>query len=100
MALGHRLFYAEMKALTWALRLAIFLTLLAFALANTEPIAVHFLVGPVWQAPLVVFLLLFFAAGAVTGVLSLLGLIFRQRREISRLKRAVSPTPPAAQSKP
>ena len=34
-----------------------------------------------------VVLLAFFAAGAVLGVLSVLGIIYRQRREVVRLKR-------------
>ncbi len=86
-----------MKALTWAIRLTIFLFLFAFAATNTEPVALHFIFGQVLQAPLVIILLLFFAAGALLGVFSLLGLVFRQRREIGRLKRdlanAAAPVP-------
>ena len=37
-----------------------------------------------------VVLLAFFAAGAVLGVLSVLGTIYRQRRENLRLKRELS----------
>lgn len=76
-----------MKILTWALRLIIFLFLFAFAAQNTEPVNLHLIAGPVWQAPLVIVLLAFFAAGVLLGVLSLLGVIFSQRREIARLRR-------------
>ncbi|MBL8449397.1 MAG: LapA family protein [Dechloromonas sp.] len=81
-----------MKALAWGLRAAILLLLLAFAVTNTEPVAVHFILGQVWQAPLVVVLLSFFAAGGVLGALSLVGLLYRQRREIRRLR---GPSPAA-----
>lgn len=84
-----------MKILTWALRLIIFLFLLAFAAQNTEPATLRFIFGQVWQAPLVIILLAFFAGGVLLGVLSLLGVVFNQRREIARLKRiADRPTAP------
>jgi len=79
-----------MKIITWALRLAIFLFLFVFAVQNTEPVTLRFLLGAAWQAPLVILLLAFFAAGALLGILSLLGLVYRQRREISRLKREIA----------
>jgi hypothetical protein len=44
----------------------------------------------------VLVLLGFFVGGVVLGALSLLGVIFRQRREISRLKRSASAHKPAA----
>jgi uncharacterized integral membrane protein len=49
--------------------------------------------GSLWQTPLVIALLVFFVGGALFGVLSLLGVVFRQRREISRLKRAAARSP-------
>jgi len=84
-----------MTALTWAVRLIIFSFLVGFALQNTDPVNLHFLLGQAWQAPLVIVLLAFFAGGAVLGALSLLGVIYRQRREISRLKRSVAALPAA-----
>ena len=83
-----------MTALTWATRLLIFSLLVVFALQNTDPVFLNFLPGQVWQAPLVIILLVFFAGGALLGVLSVLGVIFRQRREISRLKRAADQPSP------
>jgi len=81
-----------MTAITWAVRLVIFSFLLLFALQNTDPVNLNFIFGQIWQAPLVIVLLAFFAGGALLGVLSLFGVIYRQRREISRLKRVVSET--------
>lgn len=82
-----------MTALTWAIRLIIFSILVVFAIQNTDPVSLHFLPDQAWQAPLVIVLLVFFASGAIMGVLSVLGIIYRQRREISRLKRAADKVP-------
>ncbi len=76
-----------MTALTWAVRLIIFSFLLLFAVRNTQPTMLRFVLDYAWEAPLVIVLLAFFAGGAVLGVMSVLGVIFRQRREITRLKR-------------
>jgi uncharacterized integral membrane protein len=91
-----------MTALTWAIRLIIFFVLVVFALQNTDPVNLHILLGQVWQAPLVIVLLAFFAGGALLGALSLLGVIYRQRREIARLKRVLgqSPKPVVAELPP
>jgi uncharacterized integral membrane protein len=86
-----------MTALTWAIRLIIFSLLLLFALRNTDQVTLQLLPGQSWDAPLVIVLLAFFAGGALLGALSLVGVLFRQRREIGRLRReAAKPAPPAA----
>lgn len=82
-----------MTALTWAIRLTIFASLVVFAAQNTDPVSLRLLPGQVWQAPLVIALLVFFVGGVLLGALSLLGVIFRQRREISRLKRVATRLP-------
>jgi uncharacterized integral membrane protein len=76
-----------MTALTWAIRAIIFIFLVVFAIQNIDPVNLRLFPGAIWQAPLVIALLAFFVGGVVMGALSLLGVIFRQRREISRLKR-------------
>ncbi len=85
-----------MTALTWAVRLVIFSFLLVFALRNTEPVTLRFILDQAWQAPLVIVLLAFFAGGAVLGALSLAGVLFRQRREIARLRREAAKPQPTA----
>jgi uncharacterized integral membrane protein len=77
----------SMHALLWCCRIFIFLFLLVFALKNAEPVRVFFFLDTSWQAPLVIVALAFFAIGVVLGLLGLLGTVFRQRREIRRLKR-------------
>lgn len=76
-----------MTVFNWALRLVIFIFLLVFAIQNTDPVTLNIVLGHTWQAPLVIVLLAFFFGGALLGVLSLLGVIYRQRREIARMKR-------------
>lgn len=82
-----------MTVLTWSIRLVIFAFLVVFAAQNTDPVSLRLLPGQAWQAPLVIALLAFFVGGVILGALSLLGVIFRQRREISRLKRAANQAP-------
>ena len=82
-----------MRIVTWAIRLVVFLLLAAFAAKNVEPVSLRFYFDLVWTAPLIVVLLGFFAAGALLGVLALLGTVLRQRREISLLKRDAGTVP-------
>ncbi|MDH4173945.1 MAG: LapA family protein [Betaproteobacteria bacterium] len=76
-----------MRFLTWTIRIALFILLLAFAARNTETATLRFYFDLAWQAPLIVLLLAFFAAGAVLGLLAALGAVLRQRREAARLRR-------------
>ena len=85
-----------MRIVTWAIWLVVFLLLAAFAAKNAQPIELRFFFDMVLTAPLVVLLLAFFAAGALFGVLALVGPLLRQRREISNLKKqgTTVPVPP------
>ena len=92
-----------MRALAWALRIILFLALFLFALKNTDSVSLRLYFDQVWQAPLILVLLVFFAAGAVMGVLAMLATVFTQRRDIARLRRELgsrprdaSPAPPVA----
>jgi len=95
-----------MRILTWAIRIALFVLLLAFAAKNTDPVTLRFYFGLAWQAPLVALLLAFFAAGTVLGLIAMLGSYFSQRRELARLEKQIqaresiaplSGQPPAAE---
>lgn len=85
-----------MTALTWFLRFIIFAFLVVFAVQNTAPVTLNLVLDYQWQTPLVILLLVFFAGGAILGVLSLVGVVFRQRRELSRLRRAAGKAEQAA----
>jgi lipopolysaccharide assembly protein A len=76
-----------MRIIAWTLRIILFLALFLLALKNTDPVSLRLYFDQVWQAPLILVLLVFFAAGAAIGVLATLATIFRQRREIGRLQR-------------
>ncbi|TDI77239.1 MAG: LapA family protein [Betaproteobacteria bacterium] len=73
----------------WAV---LFLFLLSFTTKNTETIVLRYYFNYEWQAPLILVLLFFLAFGVVIGVLSCLGKIFKQRREIITLKKNCSVT--------
>ena len=80
-----------MRIVTWTIRFVVFILLLAFAAKNVEPVMLRFYFDLAMQAPLVLILFGFFAAGVLFGILALLGTLLRQRREISSLKRQLSP---------
>ena len=76
-----------MRYVTWAIRLVVFLFLLAFAVKNTEPVTLRFYFELAWQTPLIVLLLAFFAGGAIFGLAAALTTVFSQRRQNLELKR-------------
>lgn len=77
-----------MRVVTWLFNLTLFLLALGFALSNTASVELRFLLGDlVWRAPLVVFLLIFLAAGVVLGLFGAVPALFRHRREIARLTK-------------
>ena len=84
-----------MRLVTWAIRLIVFVLLIAFAAKNVEPVTLRFFFDLALQAPLVLALLAFFALGVLFGMLALVGTVLRQRREISFLKKPVEPSPAA-----
>ena len=78
-----------MRYFDWALRIVLFIVLLGFAVKNDQSVTLHYFFGYEWQSSLVVVLLLFFAVGAVVGVLAMFSNVLQQRREIARLKRDI-----------
>jgi len=83
--MGANLKRLTMKNLTrylgLAAKLLVFLLVLGFALKNSHTAIFYSYLGYVWQAPLIVMLVLAFVLGALTGVLALLPTLFRLRRE-------------------
>ena len=76
-----------MRYIVWLVKLALFIVVLTFAVKNTAPVTVHYYLGTEWEAPLILVLLVFFTVGAALGLMAGLAQQFRQRREISLLKR-------------
>ena len=86
-----------MRIVTWTIRLLVFVLLVAFGAKNSDPVPLRFYFDLSIQTPLILALFGAFAAGAFFGVLSLLGRVLRQRREISFLRRkaaSIDPAPP------
>ena len=76
-----------MRYLIWILRAVLFLALLGFAVKNDQPVTLRYFFGYEWQSPLVIVLLIFFAAGTVVGILAMFANVLQKRREIAVLKR-------------
>jgi lipopolysaccharide assembly protein A len=70
---------------------ALFVVALGFAVSNTTVTELKFWgLDFYWRAPLVVFLLIFFAAGVALGILAVAPTLFKQRREVGKLKKHIS----------
>ncbi len=84
-----------MQALAWIIRIAVLLVLVWFAVKNSHVVELYGLPEQSWKAPLVFVVLIAFVAGVVIGLLAWLPTVVRQRRDLSRLRRAAVPAPPA-----
>ena len=78
-----------MRLLSLLTKLVVFLLLLGFAAKNLDGVTVRYFLGAEWQAPLAFVVLVFFALGVVAGILTALGIVMRQRRELQSLRRAL-----------
>jgi lipopolysaccharide assembly protein A len=76
-----------MRYLIWILRAVLFLLLLGFAAKNDQPVTLRYFFGYEWQTSLVVILLCFFTVGVLIGLLAMLSMLYRQRRELSAARR-------------
>jgi uncharacterized integral membrane protein len=79
---------------------AVFVVFLLFAIKNAEPVTLHFYFDRAWQTPLVLVVLVSFAAGAVFGAIACLPALARQRREILGLRRELDLRRPGAAPPP
>ena len=69
-----------MRFLSWLFRAAVFFILFAFALNNQHEAQLKWFLGFEFRAPMVLMVLVVFAAGAVFGVLAMMPNWWRQRR--------------------
>ena len=76
-----------MRYLGWAVKILLFVVVLGFALRNSQPVTLHYFLGYVWEAPLVVLMLAALVLGSLLGVLALLPTLFRLRRERAKLRK-------------
>jgi uncharacterized integral membrane protein len=81
-----------MRILIWLFRALLFFTLFAFALNNQQQADVRWFFGVEWHAPMVIVVLVVFAAGCALGVLAMVPSWWRHRREVRRLSPAPADT--------
>jgi len=86
-----------MRFLVWVFRALIFFTLFAFALNNQQQANVRWFFGVEWHAPMVIVVLVVFAAGCALGVLAMVPSWWRHRREVRRLSPPPAAPAPSAQ---
>jgi lipopolysaccharide assembly protein A len=82
-----------MRILVWLVRGLIFFVLFAFALNNQQDAVVRWFFGAQWRAPMVIVVLVAFAAGAAMGVLAMVPSWWRHRRVARRAGKAVAAKP-------
>jgi putative membrane protein len=87
-----------MWLLGWLFWIGLFLVMLGFALSNTDTATLRFFGIPEfeWRAPMVLFLFLFFAAGALLGVIATMPRVLRLRRGIGQVRRELDAATRAA----
>jgi len=86
-----------MRAILWLFRAFIFFTLFAFALNNEQPVVLHWFFGAQWTAPMVIVVLVVFAAGCALGVLAMVPSWWRHRRD-ARQRLRLLPEKPMVQA--
>jgi uncharacterized integral membrane protein len=87
-----------MRIFVWLFRAFVFFTLFAFALNNQQSATVHWFFGAEWHAPLVIIVLVAFAAGCAIGVLAMVPAWWRHRRVARRHAPVVVAAPVAPPS--
>ena len=80
-----------MRFFSWLFRAAIFFVLFAFALNNQHEARIRWFFGFEFRAPMVLMVLVVFAAGALFGVLAMMPNWWRQRR---RARASTEPQTP------
>ncbi len=95
---GHSQNESTVRFLTLSLKIFLFLLLLGFAAKNSETVSVRYPMGLEWQAPLSLVLLITFALGMLLGLLGCSRHLFKNRREIRRLRGAAGQTDSAKPS--
>jgi putative membrane protein len=78
-----------MQILIWIVRVIVVLLFVWFAAKNAEPVVLYGYLDSSLKAPLALFLLAFFGGGLLLGLLASLPSIFRLKREVRKLNRAL-----------
>lgn len=78
-----------MQVLIWIVRVVLILLFVWFAAKNADPVVLNGYLDSSLKAPLALILLAFFGGGLLLGLLASLMTIFRLRREVRKLNRAL-----------
>jgi lipopolysaccharide assembly protein A len=78
-----------MQAVIWVIRIVVVLLFVWFAAKNADPITLRGYLDSTLTAPLALILLAFFGGGLLLGLLASLMTIFRLKREVRKLNRAL-----------
>jgi uncharacterized integral membrane protein len=68
----------------WVLKGAVFFTLFAFALNNSEDVNLKFFFGTQWTGPMVLVVLAVFTLGLITGVIGMLPHWWKHKKELEK----------------
>ncbi|MDE2428395.1 MAG: LapA family protein [Burkholderiales bacterium] len=79
-----------MKIISKIIWVILFIALFGFAMKNDEIVTLHYFWGYAQPAPLVFLLLAFLILGFFLGVLAMVPIVFRHRRDISRHKKTLA----------
>jgi putative membrane protein len=79
-----------MKIVSRIFALILFVLFFGFALKNDQIVTLHYFFGYAQTAPLVILLLAFLFIGAILGVLAMIPIVFRHRRDISNQKKTIA----------
>ena len=78
-----------MQVLIWIVRVIVILLFVWFAAKNSDTVPLKGFLDSKLEAPLAMFLLGFFGGGLLLGLLASLPSIFRLKREVRKLNRAL-----------
>ena len=78
-----------MQILIWIVRAVVVLLFVWFAAKNADPVTLHGYLDSSLRAPLALILLASFGGGLLLGLLASLPSIFRLKREVRKLNRAL-----------
>lgn len=79
-----------MKIVSRVFALILFVLFFGFALKNDQIVTLHYFFGYAQSAPLVILLLAFLLIGTTLGVLAMIPIVFRHRKDISKHKKTIA----------
>ncbi|MCU6432680.1 LapA family protein [Undibacterium sp. Jales W-56] len=79
-----------MKIVSKILWTIVFFIFISFTIKNVEYVTLHYFFGYQQEAPLIIWLLAFFSGGAILGILAMVPMVFRHKRDISKHKKTIA----------